>query len=185
MPNPLLNALPRNISRRTPADVRIEPVPEEYEGDNNPYRGIESHGVEPTADPRPVPGHSEGRPVVYDAPQEEPEPLPVVIRSEHGRELRRSRFYHEYASPNTTNPRRIVSDDDGRTKVTIQNISDEDVWIGDTAETANSVHGWRLRNLVTSPHIVFESTTQKSLYALSTTADQKELAIVVEYASER
>lgn len=181
MPNPLLSARPRVTSKPPPSDLAVTPVPEEYEGDNNPYRGTQQHGVEPTADPRPTPGWSEGRPVMYDPPMEEPEPLPVVIRSQHGRELRRSRHTHTYAPANTANPRQVVGRDEDRTKVIIINLSSQRVWVGDTPETATSMHGWPLEADAAN---TYESTTQDALYALSSDASQHELAVRVEYSVE-
>jgi hypothetical protein len=177
MPNPLIRSIPLNTSKE-PQRQGIEPVPEEYEGDNNPYRGIETHGVEPTVEPREVPGHGQGRMVTYEAPEPEPEPIPVVIRQMGGRELRRSRVYRAYATASA--PAQIVGRDDNRSKVKIKNLGASDVYIGDSSTTANAMHSWPL-----AQGEDYESNTQDTLYAMSSHAsDSMQVSVMIEYSVE-
>jgi hypothetical protein len=177
MPNPFVR-LPGNLSREQDADKgAIVPVPEEYEGFNLPYRGIETHGVEPNAEPREFQGYAEGREVEYESPQPPTDVVPVrIVETGNTRELRKSRFYHEYATVNNARP--VVGFDDSRSKVTIRNLGATRVWIGDSAETASTMHGTPL-----DEHEKLESTTQDTLFALSGhAADSMELSIMVEYS---
>ena len=93
MPNPLARVQVTSKEPPKRPDA-IPPVPEHYEGDNNPYRGIEDHGVKPDVKPSPTQADwdtREGR--TYMAPAEEYEPIPVRIVQQHGNELRRMRVH--------------------------------------------------------------------------------------------
>lgn len=178
MPSPF--HFPMNQSRRHMADDRepVPPIPEAYEGDNNPYRGTEAHGVAPTVEPRPVPGHASGRVVEFDPPLPEPEPIPVVVVNTGARELRRSRFYQPRA--NILNPTQLVGRDEQRITVKVKNLGATTIYISDDASTANAQHGWPL-----AQNEVFEQDTQDELWALSTHAtDPMPVAVTVLYAVE-
>lgn len=101
MPNSFI-PFPRNMSRRIDTDREpIEPVPEEYVGDNNPYRGIENHGVAPTESPSPVPGYSSEIEVEYLEEEQEPTPVPVRIVQtgpQYRRTFRTIGFQYDYAA---------------------------------------------------------------------------------------
>lgn len=62
-----------------------EPRAEDYAGDNNPYRGIQNHGVSPSAQPSDVPGWDGAAlvPVEPDEPPQEPVPVRIVNESAH------------------------------------------------------------------------------------------------------
>lgn len=87
--NPLLNTrLNTGKSPQTRPEA-IPPVPEEYVGDNNPYRGIESHGVARTVEPTPIEGYGATQPgITYVKPEKDEDPVPVRIVQAHGREIR-------------------------------------------------------------------------------------------------
>jgi len=178
MPSPF-HRFPFNTSKRAATDREpIEPVPEHYEGYNNPYRGTELHGVEPTDDPRPVPGHASGRGVEYDPPLPEPEPIPVVLRNEGGLELRRSRIYQGKANALQSN--QLVGRDDTRLKVRLKNLGTSVVYIGNRNDTAHPNHGWPL-----AQNELFESETQDELWAISSHAtDPMTVAVHVVYGAE-
>lgn len=178
MPSPF--HFPMNQSRRHMADNRepLPPVPEAYEGDNNPYRGTEAHGVAPTVEPRPVPGHASGRVVEFDPPLPEPEPTPVVVVNTGARELRRSRIFTSRAG--TPAPVQLVGREEERITVKIKNVGASTVYIADEAATANANHGWPL-----AQNEVYESDTQDELWAFSSHAtDVMPVAVSVLYAVE-
>lgn len=178
MPNPFARLHPQNLSKNPPRDRVIDPVPEKYEGYNNPYRGTEMHGVEPTEDPRATPDHSSGRDVVYDEPLPEPEPIPVVVRTTGGREFRRSRIFQGKA--NARNPSRVVGKDESRIKVKLKNLGASVVYVGNNDTTANVNEGWPL-----AQNEVYESETQDELFALSShAADPMTVAVTVIYSAE-
>lgn len=84
MPNPLLGGR-INTSRRRDAErpTPITPVPEDYAGDNIPYRGVVPHGAPVKDDWRDpetdMPVRPDGRLVdVYE--HEEPAPAPIPVR---------------------------------------------------------------------------------------------------------
>lgn len=62
-----------------------EPRAEDYAGDNNPYRGIQNHGVDPSTPPSEVPGWDGAAlvPVEPDEPPQEPVPVRIVQESAH------------------------------------------------------------------------------------------------------
>lgn len=177
MPSPF--HFPMNTSRRTDTDREpLAPVPEEYEGFNNPYRGTEPHGVEPTVEPSPVPGHASGRIVEYDEPLPEPEPVPVVVVNTGARELRRNRFYQPRANVGAAS--QLVGRDEQRITVKLKNMGASTVYISDDQSTANANHGWPL-----DQNEVYESDTQDELWALSSHAtDPMPVAVSVLYAAE-
>jgi hypothetical protein len=171
MRNPLLSSQPLNTSktRRNTGEVELGAPTEVF-----PYRGTESHGVEPTARPRAVPGHEEARDVPLDPPEDEPEPIPVVIRSSPGRQRRYCRTFRDYAT--VGNARQLVGNDDNRITVKVKNMGLQPIYVGNSAETANAMHGWELVVGET-----FESATQGTLYASSSDAVEHGVAIHVEY----
>lgn len=179
MPNPILSMRPRNTGRRPDKEeMDIEPVPEHYEGYNNPYRGTELHGVEPNTEPRPVPSHASVVDTEYDPPIPEPDPIPVRIVTTGGRELRRSRIYQGKA--NAGNCNQILGRDEQRYKVKLKNLGTSVVYVGNNDSTANANHGWPL-----AQDEVFESETQDELWVLSSHAtDAMTVAVSVVYGVE-
>jgi len=170
--------LPQNVGKNPPKDRVIEPVPEKYAGYNNPYRGTEMHGVEPTVDPRATPGYSSGREVEYDPPLPEPEPIPVVIRTTGGREVRDSRIYQGKA--NAVRPNQILGLDETRIKVKLKNLGASVVYVGNVDSTANANHGWPL-----AQNELYESETQGELWVVSSHAtDPMTVAVTVIYSME-
>lgn len=178
MPNPIMSMFPRNTGQRPQKeDMDIEPVPEHYAGYNNPYRGTETHGVEPTVDPRPVPTHAEFVEETFEPPIPEADPIPVVVVTQGGREIRRSRIFQGKANANQNN--QLVGRDEMRVKIRVKNLGASDVYIGNNNNTANAAHGWPIRQ-----HEVWESETQGELWVLSSHAtDPMTLAVNVVYSA--
>jgi hypothetical protein len=96
-----------------------------------PYRGIQTHGVDPSAVPETRDEDIAGGKVVssYNAePSDDPAPVPVRIVETAAREFSRWRAYQTLA---TANPSIIVNRQEGRSALTIKNLdAGEDVYIG-------------------------------------------------------
>jgi hypothetical protein len=135
-------SLPKNLSRREQTE-RVQPVPEEYEGENQPYRGIQEHGVTPDETPMRTPPHNEGRPVTYEAPVEEPVPVPVRIVGEYGREIRLGQTDAVTLVKGQT--RQLLGKDDKRISALIRNLDEaETVYIGFTDNISAYAGGYPL-----------------------------------------
>ena len=131
MRNPLLGSRQQNTSRapsKTPEAV--PPVPEEYEGDNNPYRGTESHGVAAVNKPSPVAGYeSTAEGVHYLDEVITDEPIPVRVVQDRGRELRRWQA-NAFVLTAAGGPVRIATRNLTRTRLRVFNSSvAENAWI--------------------------------------------------------
>src|SRR3954467_15050155 len=108
---------------------RITPLVEQMEGVNFPYRGGETHGVDPT-----VPSHIDPEEADYgttvavalEPKEDEPEPVPVRIVSEGVGELPTFRVVREYCRGNEPS-RRIIGQDEARTTVRIKNLHPSDL----------------------------------------------------------
>lgn len=121
MPNPFIRLGSQVQSK--PAEDRPTPIPpvlEKYAGENNPYRGIESHGVAANDEPSP-PGawadNHEGFTYVEEPPMQDP--IPVEIVTKYAREFRRFRIHR--MSVDNTHGVQFVGRNDARTSILIQN----------------------------------------------------------------
>lgn len=161
MRNPLIgrvNTTKKSMVDRTP----IEPMPEEYVGDNNPYRGIEPHGVQPIYRPIPTPGYSGIIEVEYEPEPEELAPVAVRVVNTSPKFVRKAR-----ASTVTLqgmgefgNATQLLPDDDSRTKVEITNThASVTVYIGFDANVKSFAGGFPL-----APGKSTTTNTQESIY---------------------
>jgi hypothetical protein len=142
---PLPRMFAANLSKRTDVREPIEPVPEEYAGHNNAYRGIEAHGVEPTEEYESPPTHTDGRPVVYEPDKEEQEPVPVRIVGTFARERRLART--DTVTVLEGQKVRILGADDKRISALIRNMDDaETVYIGFTDQITVYSGGYPLES---------------------------------------
>jgi len=194
MPNPLLRfvAGPMNLSQGRNVDDpdsarptgQVEPIPERYAGPVFPYRGQESHGVEPNAKNigRPDEWEDERGVQVYDDPIETgPDPVPVrIVQDNDQLEVRRTRFSRAYAGLAGDNQKQIVGadwQDRRRTMVRVKNLDSATVYIGTDLNDTSTMSGWPL-----AQNEVYEHHTHSALYAIGTVATQQALAISTEYA---
>lgn len=125
MPNPFMRLGTPNQSNQDMAPDRphpTPPIPENYEGTNQAYRGIETHGVPPTGKPRDVQvEYSDGtRPIVYDPPPQDPDPIPVKIVNEGPNERRDFRTRQSPVNPLSI-AQQLVGANDSRTSVKFRN----------------------------------------------------------------
>lgn len=109
----------------------IKPLMEEYEGRNFPYRGTETHGVDPLYDVQPSPDKWEGGSVTVDMDKLEQEPekvIPVRVVNEGSREIKEWRSYRVYA---TSRASILVGKFDARISFTLKNLSqDKTLYVG-------------------------------------------------------
>lgn len=119
MPNPFTRV---KVTSQEPPERphAIDPVPEHVKGDNNPYRGLESHGVPADNEPTP-PGmwadNHEG--FNYVEPPLEVDPIPVEIVTRYGREFRRHRMHR--MSIDNTHGVQFIGRNESRTSIVLQN----------------------------------------------------------------
>lgn len=123
MPNPLVKiGTPVQSKPVQDRPEPVAPIPESVQGDNNPYRGLETHGVPSDNKPAP-PGawadNHEG--FTYVKPAREVDPVAVEIVNEYGKEYRRHRIHR--ASVDNTRGLTWIGRNDARTFVTIKNRS--------------------------------------------------------------
>lgn len=130
MPNPLMR-LGNGARTSTDAPERVVPVPEEYEGDNFPYRGTQTHGVEPVHVPEEMRDWEGVVPAEYRVVEPEPEPTPVRIVQTGGRELHKWQVRRDYATGVVS---RVAGRNDARTTLRVRNLGASST----TAGTANA-----------------------------------------------
>lgn len=107
----------------------VEPVTEGRTGPNFPYRGAETHGVDPRNDPwtRTTETLAEVPPV-FDEPPASITPIPVIIHSSSSAEIN---TWHATQVPVNIQPAQIVGRDPQRRSVTLRNLSGTNtVYIG-------------------------------------------------------
>lgn len=181
MPNPIIG---RIVTSKRKVDDRPKPVPptpEQYAGDNIPYRGVVEHGQpvddnwrDPADD---LPQH-DGRLVdVYEHESVEPDPIPVYIVNQSSRERRAFRTMQSYAGGTDVGVMRIVGQDDSRTRLTIKvPTGAQTVWVADDSANANSVVGFPI-----AAGESYTTETQEALYASVAQPAQQVLYLAVEY----
>ena len=175
----LLTNVPLRTSKEAPDRTPITPVPESYAGHNFPYRGIETHGVEPTEQPLEPADWEPGRPVHYEQPEPEPQPVPVRIVSEAGREIRRFRTFGMVTGVQGGEPRAIVGRDEERSSVTVKHVAtDVVVWVSHAPETANDIEGFPLTTGDT-----FVTQSHMPIFAWADETDPTSVYVSVEYAT--
>lgn len=158
--------------------ARVKPVPDEFVGAVMPGgRGMETHGVPFSGAPELVDEIEMGDPVVVDEPKPEPTPIPVRIVTEGPTERRAFRMYRTYA-PLGGPPAQVVGLNENRTKVKIQNMHTETVWLSHEASTASPTFGFPLL-----AGAAFETTAETPVFAMvATGTEQAPLAVFHEYS---
>ena len=136
MPNPFMRIGTPSVSKK--ADDRphaVEPIPEEYVGENNPYRGIQDHGVEPTGKPIGGPDYEDDIPAFYEEVKPDADPVPVRIVSAGGRELRRFNTWQEAVAAGTV--RMIAGRNNARNSIVILNTGTDTIYVGSSESVAS------------------------------------------------
>jgi hypothetical protein len=128
----------------------IEPAPDRYGGVNFPYRGQQTHGVEPTDTAAGSPENYEGGTVEVaypPAPGDIIPPVPVrIVETDTEHEYTQWRTVQAFASGA---PTMVLSRKEGRERVTVKNISitgtDTHVWIGPDSNVSK-MSGFRVES---------------------------------------
>lgn len=177
--NPLLKR--QKVTSHQPPDTGyVEPVPESYVGDNNPYRGIESHGVPPNVVPMEyADAYTDEPDEEYLPPIPEEDPVPVRIVQTRGREIRKTRMWRLISGKNTETPRMVVSYEETRRRVKVMNVGTATIYIGESPDTANAMNGWPL-----AVNASEEFQTQTALFAFSSDATEQPVACTADYSVE-
>lgn len=177
MPNPFTR-LPRNQSTQdSDRPVSITPVPERVRGHNNPYRGMEAHGVDPNNDTHDVEDYGwmekeRGVVVSYEPAPDPVDPIPVIVVQGQGRELKRFRVTRVTADGTGGQPKSMLGRDAKRRSVIIKNTSADPVYIGHDQMSASPMHGFPLAQNETltmngtEPFFAQSSTTNPCVLAL-------------------
>jgi|SRR4051812_13327262 hypothetical protein len=156
-------------------EIPIPPTPEQVVGYVNPYRGMEEHGVEHTAEFEDTP-IDENTLHTFDKPESEPEPIPVKIVSSGGREFRTWNVRREYANPAGSGASRILGQDETRTKAKLKNIGTAIIFISPDPIN-NSALGYPI-----GTNVEFEYNQEGDVWAVTDDPAAQPIAIVVEYA---
>lgn len=141
MRNPLFNT-----EARPDKDLQaLAPVPERYAGQNNPYRGIEQHGVESPLDPMDTPGYGDTVAVELDPAQPRQEPVPVYITNRDARE-RRDWSVQKWPlnAALSTRAVQIAGVDERRISLLIRNDGPDAIFLNKNPEGATPAFGWEL-----------------------------------------
>lgn len=153
----------------------VTPVEDPDYAEVFPYRGTEQHGVDAGRPwtPTDATASSWEGPIKSEAPDIDPEPVPVRIVQEKNDELR---TFHAFQTGCAGSAVNIVGRDTKRTDVTIKNTSAANtVWIGsDTSVTPTNGY----------PIAAGSSETlavDEPIYAVATNAAAATLAVIVTY----
>lgn len=141
MANPLLSK--QKATSTDPTDRQVTPIAERYEGQNWPYRGMENHGVEPTNKPDDMPGYDGTIPVELVMMDPPPDPIPVKIVGEGGRQLTDWTVSTFTVFANAV--RVLDADRNGRRKTAlVKNLGPNTAYVGPSSESASGFMAWKL-----------------------------------------
>jgi hypothetical protein len=163
---------------RTDRPHAVQPVPESIVGaaDINAYRGLDVHGVPHNGvNFHDVPPVDDSTLVVFDAPEDEPEPIPVKIVSTSRREIKTFHVRREYAM--ALQAIRIANRNMERTKLRITNIGTVVLYISDN-ESVTTNNGYPL-----AVNAEYVTDTQDDVWAVSADGTQQPVAILMEYTA--
>lgn len=144
-----------------------------------PYRGTQTHGVEPQTEQAAVgsPENDEGGAVEFDyvAPVEDAAPVPVRIVDTAAHEYSDWRANQSFANPS---PNRVVNRKEGRKSLTIKNIGTVHVWVGPDSNVS-PMAGYR----VDSGGGTFTLDGEAEVWAVSNDATAVPLCIYFEFST--
>lgn len=130
MPNPLVRLGQSITSKPVPERPQpVTPVMDNPAGHNNPWRGIQDHGVAPNNEPE-APGTllDTKAGIHYQEPKPEIDPIPVLVVNEYGREMRKWRPFRSFAM--IANSTQLIGRNMARSSLYIRNISDTvSIWV--------------------------------------------------------
>ncbi len=163
MPNPFARR-PVNTSQSAPTERKgMDPVPEAYAGFNLPYRGVQMHGVEPTADPVATPGYPDKDVVVYEDEVPEPEPVPVRVVNREARFRRTWKADSKLYAYNAGQAFQLLPREENRVKAVVTNFNTTyEALIGASEQMADWLGGYPIGTRASSP----ELNTTEEIYVL-------------------
>lgn len=186
MPNPFIKAGPANTSSGGDGGLPIgrQPVPEAYVGLNNPYRGVETHGVAPTESWVDTPENDMSIDVVVEEPEPEQEPVPVRIVTERSDAQKRFRVLRGITNPKVGNvflPMIAIGSGPNMSKRKVFNLGTVALYIGPEQQQASAASGFPI--LANTSEDLGEST-DSAIWIDSADGTAQPYAILVEYETE-
>lgn len=172
---PLFNRLTQANTGHEPPQ-RVEPVLEHAHSTSDPvmhpYRGFEDHGVPVTTVDHPIMPETGTVQAHYMQPVHQPEPIPVRIVTEGGREYR---TFHTYTEGVGVNAYAIVGRNPDRARVTIKNKSGVTMWLGN--DTVRKGNGYPLD---TGENVTWD--VHAPIYAVTDDGTDQRVHVAVFYA---
>jgi hypothetical protein len=157
----------------------ITPVMESVDADVFPYRGTQTHGVEPTEKFLEPADYTDGRPVEYERAETPPDPIPVRIVSESGRELRQFRTVAMATGDNVNGARMVLGQDEERSSVRLKHITESAVvWVSHEYGSAGPINGYPL-----AEGDEWSSNAHTPIYAWVDSATAIPVYMSIEYAT--
>jgi hypothetical protein len=150
----------------------LEPLPEAYVGVNNPYRGIEQHGVESPHRAQPVPGYGDTVQVEYESPAPLQEPVPVIVVNESAKE---ERDWGATSFTVTDVCQQILGRDERRTVLKVLNLGPNTVYLHPDAHATT----WMGFPVAINASETFESET--AVYAICEATESADLRLKWEF----
>lgn len=158
----------------------VPPEPEHYAGVNFPYRGVQTHGVEPPKDAKyntrefQYPEEKADEP---EAPLPEPDPILVRVVNQHARERRMWRPIRTQATQYAT---RIVGRNDARTNMRLRNLDTQNaIYIGGDS-TVSAYTGYK----VSAGAEIYPFNTTEEVWVCTGDSSIVEIAVMYEYGVE-
>jgi len=157
----------------------IVPAPERYGGANFPYRGQQTHGVEPTDTAIGSPDNYEGGAVevAHEAPENEVAPVPVRIVAGAATEYRQ---FQTYQASVTDQPHMVVGQKLGRSLAAITIVGGAIVYLGPSS-SVRSDNGFPVGLINLDPKFV--TMGEAPVWAVCAPGDVSTIAVHVEYAT--
>ncbi len=179
MPNPFVRIGATNVGHQP--QERFQPIPESYVGDNNPYRGIENHGVDPTCDPREIEEYQDSQiKVHYEDEPEIPDPIPVRIVTEKSIELHRWRVVRTMTKENEAV--QLLGRMRTRTIMQIKNLdATKTLYLAPEINLATSTFGWPV---APGEKFDLDNVPDDEVYGISSDGTVIQVGILYMYSTE-
>lgn len=165
------------LSQANPAPNREIPEPEHVAGEeyNQPYRGMEDHGVTPPYKATAVPNYDDEREGYLPTPPEkEEEPIPVRVVQEFSKELKKFRVYTTTVATGTAV--NLCGRNEARSAIHIKNMAASGfIWISHSLSLCNDTFGYAIAS---RGEIVIN--TENPVYCYAATADSQ-VCVMEEY----
>lgn len=190
MPNPFMRlgtpnqGTDQNIADSDKHPYGQAPVLEHIKGHNNPYRGVESHGVVPNNDPTPVPGNTEGVDTVFISEEPDPAPVPVRIVQESSNAQKRFRVLRGITNTSisaVTVPNIVIGENRSRRKMLIFNLGTVTLYIAAEQMNASASNGYPI---LANTSIDLSNSPDSAVWVSSADGTAQPYAVLIEYETE-